>query len=268
MPVPSFFPDLRAVDGSEMTISALRTLAAMLFGAFDVLDEPGRVHRISTKVLRAYVGGGRHAGSDQIRDALAWLGGTKLGVPGSRIGILAILAEAPLIELMNLGDDGRPSLLSGVVEYRFCDATRAAFALVSPSATYFNLELSVLTGTRSVPVARLYMILAQYAGRRDPIFQVRIDDLCDRLGIPTDATYRCEAAFGWSEPNTPPAAGAGESTRSCSRWRLKGSPAPERALDQASRGPSASPRDCPGCCRPSTYSWAICRGTFAFTRTR
>lgn len=190
VPVPAFLPDLRATDGSEMTISVLRTLAALVYNAFDYLGEAGRSHRISTKVLRAYVGGERHAGTDQIRDGLAWLAGTKLGVPSARSGISAFLVEAPLIKLGTKDADGRPSLISGVVEYRFSEAARSAFALTSSNRTFFNLELGVLTGTRSVVVARLYMILAQHANRRDPVFRAETGELCDRLGIPPDSTYR------------------------------------------------------------------------------
>lgn len=190
LPVPAFFSDLRPVDGSpDIPVTVLRTLAALIFNAYDDLTERAGPFRISTKVLRPFVGAG-HGSTDQLRAALHWLSSSRLGVPGARRTELVDLADEPLIRLRTTDVDGHPVLVSGIVEYALSESARRVFALGSPGERFVRLELDVPLATRSVPVMRLYLLLARYYDRREPVLQIPVHELCDKLGLSADSAYR------------------------------------------------------------------------------
>lgn len=173
-------------DTEDLDPTAFRALVAMVWHAYDGISGDEVRHRMSAAVLKAYaVVGNGHTSYDGLRKALRILASSRFGVGGKTPERLADVHLPPGF-LLN----------SGMVEYGFTARGRKLFGLKEAGGRFVRAELAVLRGLKSVHSMRLYLLLARYPERREPVLNASPSELCDLLGIPEGSVYRRQyAAF-------------------------------------------------------------------------
>lgn len=173
-----------APDAEDLDPTAFRTLVAMVWHAYDRLSGEEVRHRMSAAVLKAYaVVGSGHASYDGVRQALRILASTQFGEKGKTPERL-VDVHLPPGYLLN----------SGMVEYGFTARGRNLFGLKEAGGLFVRAELAVVRALKSVHAMRLYLLLARYPERREPVLNATPSELCDLLGIPEKSTYRRQYA--------------------------------------------------------------------------
>jgi hypothetical protein len=167
-------------DTEDLDPTAFRALVAMVWHAYDGISGDEVRHRMSAAVLKAYaVVGNGHTSYDGLRKALRILASSRFGVGGKTPERLVDVHLPPGF-LLN----------SGMVEYGFTARGRKLFGLKEAGGRFVRAELAVLRGLKSVHSMRLYLLLARYPERREPVLNVPPSELCDLLGLPEGSVYR------------------------------------------------------------------------------
>jgi len=187
VPLPAGELFLPPISGAaDIGLATFRVLILLIWHCWDGIRSEPRRRRVAVGVLRDYAVVGRHHGStDQLRGALGELIKAGFATTASDDGA-AIRSDAPII--LHMPTD--LSLSAGAVEFSLSAAGAERFALAGVNPRFIRLPLPLPRGVPSIQAARLCLMLLQYPGRRNNSFDVVPSELCDRIGVPPDSSYR------------------------------------------------------------------------------